>query len=241
MSRIITLDEVNSTNSYIKARLSELSDGDAVTAARQTAGRGRNGHLWAADEGMLPLSLLLRDPPELETLTARVGLGVCRAVESLYQAPPRVSVKWPNDIIIDLHKVCGILCECVRFGDLPNVIVGIGVNVSQSEDFFHAESLPHAGSLLSLLGSAPDKRVLLESIVREVRGYAERPFSQCYDEFKARLINLGRRVRVIGADGERAAVAEDVAPNGFLICRDENGVFEVGAGEVSVRGENGYI
>lgn len=241
MSKLIYLDAVDSTNSYIKARLAELSDGDAVTAELQTAGRGRHGHAWSANEGMLPLSVLLRDPRDIETLTARAGLGVCRAVESLYKDPPKIFIKWPNDIIIDYHKVCGILCESVPFGDSLNVIVGIGVNVSQSAEYFIGEDLPHAGSLLELTGSAPDKRMLFERAVREVCVFASKPFSECYDEFKSRLINLGRRVRVIGADGERNAVAEDVAPNGFLICRDERGTFEVGSGEVSVRGENGYL
>lgn len=241
MSELIYLDAVDSTNSYIKARLGELSDGAAVTAAYQTAGRGRHGHAWSASDGMLPLSLLFRDPSDIETLTARVGLGVCRAIESLYEQPPGISIKWPNDIIIDYRKVCGILCESVPFGDSINVIVGIGVNISQSAEYFLGEGLPNAGSLLTLTGCALDRRELFGRIVREVSAFAEKPFSECYDEFKSRLINLGRRVRIIGADGEQSAVAEDVAPNGFLICRGEGGLFEVGSGEVSVRGENGYI
>lgn len=242
---IIRLDEVDSTNNYIKTHLAELSDGDAVTAKRQTAGRGRRGHSWADDSGMLPLSMLLREPCDIETLTARTGLGVCNAVESFYktsEGPIKVMIKWPNDIIIDDHKVCGILCESVRFGDFVNVVIGIGVNISQSLGYFREQGLPNAGSLSELLGSAPNKNELLERITEEVNRFAAKPFSECREEFKSRLINLGRRVRIIGGDGtERLAVAEDVAANGYLICRDENGVFEVGSGEVSVRGENGYI
>ena len=242
---IIRLDEVDSTNNYIKSHLAEMSDGDAVTAQRQTAGRGRQGHSWADDGGMLPLSMLLRDPCDIETLTARVGLGVCNAVESFYmtsESPIKVMIKWPNDIIVDYHKVCGILCESVRFGDFVNVIIGIGVNISQSSEYFREQGLTNAGSLSELLGNAPDKNELLERIIEKVREYAAKPFSECCDEFKSRLINLGRRVRIIGGDGsERLAAAEDVAANGYLICRDENGVFEVSSGEVSVRGENGYI
>lgn len=238
---IVYLEEVDSTNNYLKLRCSELPDGITVTALRQTAGRGRRGHDWAADGGMLPLSILLKAPPEAETLTARAGLAVCEAIESLYEAPPETAVKWPNDIIIGSHKVCGILCESVFFGDCANVIVGIGVNVSQSEAFFKAAELPHAGSLLTLTGGAPEREVLLRAVIRRVKERAAMPFSACYNEYKRRLVNLGKTVKLLSEAGERTAEAVDIAPNGFLICRDENGVFEVSSGEVSVRGIGGYL
>lgn len=241
MSDIIFLDEVDSTNNYLKSHCGELSDGAVVTARRQTAGRGRRGHGWAADEGMLPLSVLLKDPPGRGDLTARVGLAVCEAIEEVCGGAVGTAVKWPNDVIVDSRKVCGILCESVYFGDCVNVIVGIGVNISQSAAFFEAAELPHAASLLMLTGSAPDRDSLLQAIVRTVRKRAAMPFSECLGKYRMRLLNLGREVKLISAEGEKTAVAVDVAPNGFLICRDENGVFEVSSGEVSVRGLNDYI
>lgn len=241
MPDIIFLDETDSTNNYLKAHCGGLSDGTAVTARLQTAGRGRRGHIWAADEGMLPLSILLKDPPERDNLTARVGLAVCGAIEEVCGGTLRAAVKWPNDVMIDDRKVCGILCEGVNFGDCAGVIVGIGVNVSQTEVFFKAAELPHAASLLMLTGKAPERDRLLRTILEHVRKRAAMPFSECLGEYRARLLNLNREVRLISGDGERTAFAVDVAPNGFLICRDENGLFEVGSGEVSVRGINGYI
>ena len=241
MSEIISLDEVDSTNNYIRSHCGELSDGCAVTARLQTAGRGRRGHGWAADEGMLPLSILLKDPPERDTLTARVGLAVCGALEEVCGDTLNAAVKWPNDVIVDTCKVCGILCESVYFGDCANVIIGIGVNVSQSEDFFRASGLPHAASLLMLTGKAPERESLLEAITDNVKKRAAMPFSECLGEYRSRLLNLDREVRLISEHGERAAFAVDVAPNGHLICRDDSGLFEVSSGEVSVRGINGYL
>lgn len=242
MPEIIFLDEVDSTNNYLRSRCGELSDGTAVTARSQTAGRGRRGHGWASDEGMLPVSILLKNAPERGTLTARIGLAVCEAIEEVCGDPLRVAIKWPNDVIVDARKVCGILCESVFFGDSANVIVGIGVNISQDGDFFITAGLPHAASLLMLTGSAPERSALLDAIVARVKKRAAMTFAECYDDYKARLVNLGREVRLISADGgERTAFAVDVAPNGFLICRDESGFFEVSSGEVSVRGLDGYI
>lgn len=239
MENVIFLDEVDSTNNYLKSRCAELPEGCVVTARVQTAGRGRRGHSWTASEDMLPLSILLKDPPERENLTARVGLAVCEAVESLCDTT--AAIKWANDIIIGSRKVCGILCESVFVGECPNVIVGIGVNVSQSAEFFAKMELPNAGSLLMLTGEAPERGELLEAIAKRVKMRTAVPFSECYGEYKRRLINLNKQVRLISANGERTAVAVDIAPNGFLVCRDENGEFEVSSGEVSVRGINGYL
>lgn len=246
MNTLICLEETDSTNNYLRRHCAELPNGAAVTAERQTAGRGRRGHSWdGSDSGMLPMSVLLIDPPDRETLTARVGLAVCDAIGEICAIPAdnthKIAIKWPNDIVIADHKVCGILCESACSGDKVYVICGIGINISQDENYFLSHGLPHAGSLKMLTGSAPDKRRLFKRVAETVQYRCAMPFSECFDEFKARLINLGRTVKLISADGERTAVAEDVAPNGFLICRDGNGVFEVGSGEVSVRGENGYI
>lgn len=241
MQSLIYLEEVDSTNNYLKAHCDKLADGSAVTAKIQTAGRGRRGHDWSADAGMLPLSVLLKKPPDCDTLTARVGLGVCDAIGKTLKNSSQICLKWPNDIIVANRKVCGILCESVWFGDCRNVICGIGINISQSEEFFRAQNLTHAGSLLSLTGSAPDREELFKAVVKSVINRAAMPFTDCYDEYRARLVNLGQDVRIISTNGERIATAVDVAPNGFLICRDESGEFEVGSGEVSVRGLDGYV
>jgi len=241
VENIIFLEEVDSTNNYLKARCGALSDGTAVTARIQTAGKGRRGHAWSTNDGMLPLSVLLIDPPECETLTARVGLAVCSAIAEMYDKPPEPGIKWPNDVIVSSHKVCGILCESMRFGASTAVICGIGINISQDENYFRMVGLPNAGSLLMLTGTAPERNMLLKAVVSEVRNRAAMPFADCLDEYRRRLVNLGRSVKILGADGERVAEAVDVAPNGYLICRNENGFFEVGSGEVSVRGLNGYI
>ena len=76
LNRIITLDEVDSTNNYLKLNRGELPDGTLVTARIQTAGKGRRGHEWLADQGMLPLSLLLKQPPHPDTLTLCAGVAV---------------------------------------------------------------------------------------------------------------------------------------------------------------------
>lgn len=238
MSGMIHLDEVDSTISYLKRRINELPDGTAVTAEVQTAGRGRRGHSWVSDGGMLPLSVLLKNPPQPATVTLCCGAAVCMALEA---AGAQAGIKWPNDVIVSAHKVCGILCESVCSGDNISVVVGLGVNISQSEEFFRAAGIPHAGSLKQLAGIAPDKNELAEDIAERVRALCAMDFAEVYKLYKPRCITLGRQVRIIDNNAERVAFARDIAESGFLVCEGEGGLFEVSASEVSVRGIMDYV
>lgn len=239
--KTIFLEEVDSTNNYLKAHCNQLSDQTAVTALRQVAGKGRLGHSWEGCDEMLPLSILLKNPPEPENLSARAGLAVCEALEDAVSGQFAAGIKWPNDIILENHKVCGILCESMRVGACLNVICGIGINVSQSEDYFKQAGLPNGGSILSLTGLSINRNVLFEKVAERVIFRCTILFRECFEEYKKRVLNIGREVRLIKNGAEKIAFAEGVSEQGFLICRDENGVFEVNSGEVSVRGKEGYI
>lgn len=238
MSGLIRLGEVDSTISYLKRRIDELPDGAAVMAEVQTAGRGRRGHGWVSDGGMLPMSVLLKNPPQPATVTLCCGAAVCMALEA---AGAKAGIKWPNDVVVSAHKVCGILCESVCSGDNISVVAGLGVNISQSEEFFRAAGIPHAGSLKQLAGITPDKTELAEDIAERVRTLCAMDFSEVYELYKPRCVTLERQVRIVENGGERTAFARDIAENGFLVCEDENGLFEVSASEVSVRGIMGYV
>ncbi len=236
----IRLEEVDSTNSYLKEHHAELPDGTLVTAEFQTSGRGRRGHGWAADQGMLPFSLLLKNPPHPDSLTLCAAVAVCGALEAVLPEE-KFGIKWPNDIILRGHKLCGILCESVCFGSSIDVICGIGVNLSQSADFFRAAGITHGGSLKMLTGFVPEREALAEDISRRLYTHSREGFPAVADVYTSRCLTIGKRVRIIENGAEREAFAEGIAENGFLICSDEGGRFEVNSGEVSVRGLLGYV
>lgn len=238
MSGIFYLNETTSTNDWLRERCDALSDGTCVTAERQTLGRGRRGHSWDTAAGMLAMSVLLKDPPDFMTLAARVGLAVCDAIEEL---GIKAGIKWSNDIIIENRKVCGILCESVKKGECLNVICGIGVNISQSDDYFKDMGLPNAVSLKTVTNTEIPKKALCEKILEKVIIRSRQTFGECYEEYKARILNLGREVKLIRGNEEQLARAVDIAENGCLICENENGRFEVNSGEVSIRGKDGYL
>lgn len=236
---LIQLEETASTNSWLKAHRAQLCHGDAVTALRQTAGRGRMGNVWLGAQGMLPVSVLLRNIARPESVTLAAGAAVCAVLEELVSLP--VMIKWPNDIILRGCKLCGILCESASNGDGLDIICGAGVNISQSADYFESAGIPHGGSLMSLAGITADRRALAAAVSQRIVMYAEKPFAEIYGEYKSRCITLGKQVRIIRGGTQRTAFAEDIADSGYLVCRDENGVFEVNSGEVSVRGLLGYV
>lgn len=237
--RLIQLDAVCSTNTWLRQNRAELSHGDAVTALRQTAGRGRLGNVWLADDGMLPVSVLLRMEQVPQCVTLSVAVAVCEVLKPIVGEMPQI--KWPNDIILHGHKLCGILCESAANGDKTDIICGVGLNLSQSADWFNAAGIPHGGSLLSLVGVTADRESLAYGIAESILRHCEMPFSELYQSYKAHCVTLGREVRIIRGGEERTAFALDIAQDGCLICRDDSGEFSVNSGEVSVRGILGYI
>lgn len=237
----ITLDEVDSTNNYLKQHRGELPDGTLVTAGLQTAGKGRRGHDWLADRGMLPMSLLLKQAPHPDTVTLCAGVAVCEALEQFLPGES-LGIKWPNDIILRGHKLCGILCESVCFGSSIDIVCGIGVNLTQSAEFFERANIPHGGSVEMLTGVVIENREqLAQDIAERLYKYTREGFDAIREQYVARCLTVGKRIRIIENGNEREAFAEGIATNGFLICTDENGSFEVNSGEVSVRGLMDYI
>ena len=137
-----------------------MPDGLVVLAGEQTVGRGRRGRSFVSPAGKgLYLSALLRPDCPLEqvsALTAWTAVAVCDAVEELCGIRP--GIKWPNDVILDGRKLCGILTELeleAETAALRYVVVGLGLNVSQTADDFGPEVAPVAVSLAQALGRAP--------------------------------------------------------------------------------------
>ncbi|MCH5325087.1 MAG: biotin--[acetyl-CoA-carboxylase] ligase [Eubacterium sp.] len=241
---LLHFDELPSTNTYIKEHLNELSDRTAVIADLQTAGRGRRGNSWAADRGMLALSVLYKGLDDPIFMTVISAVAVCRAFEEVSKLS--FGIKWTNDIICDERKVCGILCEsaikCSQNKNQPFVICGMGLNVNQTAEFFEQADLYHAASLYSLSGEKNDKLALAEYVLKYLDELLDTDKETVLEEYRRRCVTLGREVTLIRSGETIKAFAKSININGALICENENGEFTVNAGEVRVRAANGeYI
>lgn len=198
--------------------------GTLVTAAVQTAGRGRQGRVWSAPPGRaLLMSLLLRDPPPLLSLTAAVAVAGAIGIDA--------AIKWPNDVLIGdppTRKVAGILVE-----GRPRegwAVLGIGVNVAVRVGDLPPDLRCRAGTL----GRAPHAvedvlAAVLDRLVREL----ERDPRELLAEYRLRDALVGRPVRWTGGAG----VARGVDERGRLIVEHEDGRREgLRAGEVHLGG-----
>lgn len=177
-------------------------------------------------------------------LTALVAVGACDAVEAVCGERP--DIKWTNDLVFGTKKLAGILTELsiiAETREVEYVVVGIGVNCAQTQ--FPEDIRDVATSIWLHTGRRVARARLAAALLRAfARLDAQLPGGCAEDmaRFRAGCVTLGRRVTILRGDSSREALAEDVAPDGALIVRYDDGTQEhIASGEVSVRGLYGYV
>jgi BirA family biotin operon repressor/biotin-[acetyl-CoA-carboxylase] ligase len=228
---IVFLREVGSTNDFAK----ELAgygavEGTVVVAETQTCGRGRLDREWVSPKGGLWFSVVLR--PELKPAEAVVivfvsGLAVAEVLRELYGL--KSETKWPNDVLVNGKKICGILTEMNTTGERINcVIVGVGVNVNfDVVKVFPEELRASATSLENMFGRKVRLeelfRALLEKLENVYELFLKEGFDQILAEWKKYASFLGCQVEVASGTEKWVGLALDVENDGALILRLEDG------------------
>ena len=231
------LGTVDSTQ-VVAARLAAAGapEGTVVTASHQTAGRGRRGRLWLDGEGeSLLMSVILRPPvppgqaPQLSLVGAVAIVDALRAIRGL-----RAAIRWPNDVMVNERKICGMLPEAATSGPgaLGHVILGIGLNVNQST---FPESLKSLATSVRLeTGRVSDLGEVREAVLAALDHWYARFLAAGVDGLReawlARSQSIGRRTKA--GDG-RTGVAVDLGDDGALVVRTESGeTLRILAGDV---------
>ncbi len=246
---MVCYESIGSTNTEIR-NLAEkgAKEGTLAVADMQTAGRGRRGRDWLMTPGnMLAFSFLLRpnfSPDSASMITILAAVAILRAVEKNSDYP--VQIKWPNDIIINKKKVCGILTEMsIEEGYILHVVVGIGINVNIES--FPEEIKSTAGSIFSETGKKINRAQLLADCLKEFEALYEGfckeiDLSSILDEYNSKLVSMNNQVRVLDPKGEFCGTCRGMDSLGqLLVERDDGNIEAVYAGEVSVRGVYGYV
>ena len=240
--KLIFLKSIDSTNNEIKRLAAKGEESGTVVAAEiQTSGRGRFGRQWESEKGGLYFSFLLRTdlpPGNIASITLAAGYAVCLAVREYTGLDARI--KWPNDIIIENRKLCGILTEMSAQSDrLDYIITGIGININNTE--FPDDIKHKASSILLETNKITDKsdffRTVLTYIDRVLSSFLISISIDDMENFKGLCATLGREVSVKRGDTVLTGIAKDITPFGELVIETENAQsIKLSSGEVTVQG-----
>lgn len=238
LKEMLLLEETQSTNLYCKQNFNTLNDGSVVYTVNQTNGTGRLGRSWvnAHDKALYYSIVIKRKLICPGALPLAVSIAVEDALERMYGIAGQI--KWPNDILLSSRKLSGILCEAVDGG----YIAGVGINLSQDEEFFEKNNLPYATSVFIETGEKPRDvgalaMAITESLAAVLACFEKEGFAPFRGEYRARCVNLLNAVRCKDIQG----TATDIDLDGRLVVKTESGELVTFTGEVSVEGIYGEL
>lgn len=241
--KIIVLDSIGSTNDYGKELgLKGRNEGALIAARKQTKGKGRFQKRWIStkDKGVYFTILLEPNlaPAEISSITPIAGLIVAKSLNKLYNLNSKI--KWPNDIIINNKKICGILTEIIAEINLVQlVILGIGINCDNKS--FPDEVSKIATSVYLETGITVNKSELVAEILnnleKELINDNYKFTTLKLKEYKSLCATIGRPVTFYRGNNCKNGIAVDVSQNGELIVMLNDGnTYHVNSGEVTVQG-----
>lgn len=211
--------EVPSTQSVAQDLAEKGIEEALVVSEIQKNGRGRRNRSWQSSRGGLWFTLILRpnEPPSKASfLNIIAGLSVAKAIEDILDI--HASLKWPNDVLLDEKKVCGILSEMKGEVDhLDYVLLGVGLNVNNNV------SVEGSTSLSEIKSKRINRTVLLKAIIRNFEDLMDEDRSRVVDSWESRSSTIGKRVEVQKVDGNYDGLAEGIDENGALIVTKDNG------------------
>lgn len=244
---LLVFEEVDSTNEEAKRLAAkENCHGTLVIAEKQTGGKGRRGRNWESPAGSgIWMTLVIQDdilPERASMLTLVAAMAVREGIENA--AGLSCEIKWPNDIVSDGKKVCGILTEMsAEEGYVHYIAIGIGINCNMES--FPTEIAATASSIKLITGRAVHRADVVGCVMQAFFRYYDR-FKVTHDmrllkeEYDSYLINRGRGVLVLDSSGEYKANGIGLADDGALVIETEGERKSIYSGEVSVRGIYGY-
>ena len=215
-------EEVDSTMSEAK-RLArkDCPPYTVVIAERQSKGRGRLQRTWFSDDGGLFFTLVLRPKiPAMMMSRYSFAASLCLAVIIQRELGIEARVKWPNDILVDDKKICGMLAEMEMESDMVSFLnIGIGLNVNNNPTI----NEPNATSLSILAGKKLSRKKILASFLDEMKLLLSQPdLNQIIPQWKQHTITLNRTVKVMTTSEEWEGVAVDIDENGALILKQSD-------------------
>lgn len=246
---VIYFPVIDSTNNYAKKIAEEGAvHGTLVLADVQESGKGRRGRTWTTPKGTtIAMTLVVRpeiSPDKVSAVTLVMGMAVAAACREMYLV--EAMIKWPNDVVINGKKICGILTELsAELNAVNYLVIGTGINANIPE--MPEEIAGMATSLSIELGHPIDRAALIACCMKWFEQYYEQfiaagDLSLLKEQYNAWLVSRGREVKVLEPNHNYTGISLGIDDRGELLVQKEDGsVSRAYAGEVSVRGLYGYV
>lgn len=236
-------DSIDSTNKKAKEIAQDEEEGAVLIAEEQTEGKGRMGRTWISPKGKgIWMTIILKPNIEPMKVPKITLIGAAAVHKALDKMGIKTQIKWPNDILIDGKKICGILTEMSGELNLINyIIMGIGINVNLDEKDIPDELKDRATSLKISLGKETNRKKLTAYILNEFEDlYMKFKENDDIDEVlkicRENSILLGEEVKIIRGNNVRLGKAIDINEDGELLVKFKgDNVEKIYSGEVSLR------
>ena len=195
--------EVSSTNTIAKfLSMNGVENGTVVISEKQTKAKGRSGKSWESPLGGVWLSIILNpnvDHSKIPLITLATGVAVAKTLENIGVEDPEI--KWPNDIMINGKKVCGILTEAVaKFNTIESVIIGVGIDANLDVEQFPEDLQEGTTTLKEVLGREGNENSLIKTFLEEFEKISEQFIHEGYEdilkEWRKRSYSIGKIVEV---------------------------------------------
>lgn len=242
---IYFFDEITSTNEYAKTIANNVEEGTIVVAKKQTKGKGRLDRKWISskNEGIY-FSLILK--PEIEVfkimqITLIAGISLCETIKQMANIDAKI--KWPNDILINNKKVCGILTELnAQIDNIFYIILGIGINVNNEK--FDQDLKQKATSLYLETNKNIEKQKILACFLKNFEQKyfiykKEKSFDPFLKQYKDLCVNLNKKAKILHKGKEIIGEVIDISHLGEIVFKTDTDILKISSGEVSLRNVDG--
>lgn len=236
-------DVVKSTNIDAKEWAEENAEHGAMLVAKiQTSGRGRRQRLWQSVDGGIWSSVILKldiAPNQVQPVTLAAAMAVTQAIKQ-NSKDANVKIKWPNDVLVNDKKVCGILTEFIGdIDELRYLIVGIGINNAFDTDKFEGELLNIATTLKTeniIINSSRLIASVRDNLLSITKKWCEtKSAKDIIDFFRENMAYKNEEITLSGAGKEIVGILKDIDSDGALIIETKDGDQKIISGEIGVR------
>lgn len=236
MFNYIYFKELDSTNSYAKRNIQTLNNYDVIVADNQTSGRGRLSRTWHATSDSLTFSIIIKDKRVINDFSSLSLLSSVAIYNTLLKYVSNVSLKWPNDVIVNDKKICGILMEAVSSNELDSLILGIGININN-------DSFPqniNATSLYLETNKTFDKKVILKEFIANFEYLINENLNgnKTYLEiFRKNNYLLNKLVEANINNKKQIVLVKDILDDNRILVSYDNEEYALSTGELSFHKE----